>query len=141
MQKRESLCSANPLFQTKCRATVLCDYLYNSNSFRSFLQALSSHSSALFSTHFTNSGTFPAMFCLMLTAFFTTRFTNLSANRTDLLCLRASHAHQLSRCITDSGTLHIQLYTTSHHFYIFFFCAGAGAVVTYGSAFQTCVYA
>jgi hypothetical protein len=44
--------------------------------------------------------------------------------------MAAAHAHQLSRCITGSGALHIQLYAFRHHLHVFFFQAGGGAIVT-----------
>ena len=89
------------------------------------------------STYFTSCCTFLAIIGLMFTAFFIALPANICANLTNSFCHFTSQTHELCRCITDSGTFHIQLDASSHHLYIFFLYAGTCTMITGISATKT----
>jgi hypothetical protein len=80
---------------------------------------------------------FLAMFRFVFATLFAAGFTNFGTDTADLGGFAAAKAHQLCSGITDSGTFHIQLNATCHHFYVFFLRTGRGAMITNGGTTQT----
>ena len=102
---------------------------------------LSSHAAALFGTLAAGAGTLAAVFVLVLLALVRALLAGLCAKTAELFGAAAAQAHQLRRSITDSGTLHVELYTARHHVGVFFLQARRSTVVANGGTAQTGFYA
>lgn len=89
-----------------------------------------------FRTGAAGTGTFLAMFVIVLSAFFCALLADIGTHPAEFFRPIASQAHQLGSCIANGGTLHIQLDTACHHLYIFFLQAGRSTVITQSGATQ-----
>jgi hypothetical protein len=102
--------------------------------------SLSSHAAAFLGTLAAHAGTLAAVFVFVLIALGPTLFAGLRAEAAEFFGAATAQAHQLRRCITDSGTLHVELHAAGHHVYVLFLQAGGSTVVANGCTAQAGFY-